>query len=409
MKNIYNNFQKKKKFSIPDTLGSINSYEANFGHVRQLFEMESCQSLRMAHKLGSFCFNPSSIQRSSAKLTYSVFHESTVHAMEYYATHGHESWAGTARFLRFIHTLMTIINVKDSTVGIRKRNDNRKPIACIDDERLTVLENYCQFFQEWKVSGNKGLTSETRTACISMCQTLPQLARFLLQSGFAYVLLGHVQSDELEHRFGRYRQMSGSNYFISVKQIVESEKKIKLVSFFKHSGMSPFDLSLDTDDKDPQCSTQIWPLDFDSVETALEESELEIITFVAGYVAFQLIKRLKCPECEKWMTSSLVLPELIIESKQHSEFLEMVSRGSLKSPSDTLFMLCVYAYCSFVSIKNSSEFSNFLMLPSPRMIFTNSVTEMLKHSPRHDLVTYTCSSNSNHTLVSNILNIFSMS
>ena len=73
--------------------------------------------------------------------------------------------------------------------------------------------------------------------------------------------------------------MSGSNYFISVKQIVESEKKIKLVSSLKHSGMSLSDLSLDTDDKDAQHSSQSWPLDFDSVEPALEESELQIITY----------------------------------------------------------------------------------------------------------------------------------
>ncbi len=175
--------------------------------------MESGRSLRMAHKLSPACFNPSAIQRTSAKLAFSIFHESTVNAMEYYSKNGYESWVGTARFLRYIHTLLSIINVKDSTVGIRKRNENKKPIASVCDDRLSLLENYCTFFQEWKVGGKKGLTSETRTACVSMCQTLPQLARFLLKKGFQFVLLGHVQSDQLEHRFGRYRQMSGSNYF----------------------------------------------------------------------------------------------------------------------------------------------------------------------------------------------------
>lgn len=402
MKNIYNNFQKKGKFSVPGTPDTTNTYSADFNHIRQLFEMESCQSLRMAHKLSSGCFNPSSIQRTSAKLTYSVFHESTVNAMEYYATHGKESWAGTARFLRFIHTLMAIINVKDSTVGIRKRDDNRKPIGSIDDERLSLLENYCTFFQEWNASGNKGLTSETRTACISMCQTLPQLTRYLLQKGFSFVLLGHVQSDELEHRFGRYRQMSGSNYFISVKQIVESEKKIKLVSFFKHSGMSPSDLSLEVNDDDSQSSSQIWPLDFDSLETTLEEGELQIITYVAGYVAFQMMKRLNCPVCENWMTSSSTLPELL-DSGDHSEFLEVVSRGFLKSPSDSLFLLCVYAYSAFAFLKQSLDFSKFLLLSSPRTVFTNSVTEMLKSSPRADLIMCYCT---NHSPVPSILRTF---
>ena len=356
----------------------------------------------MAHKLNSTCFNPSAIQRTSAKLAFSVFHESTVHAMEYYATHGHESWSGTARFLRYVHTLITIINVKDSTVGIRKKNENRKPIACVNDSRLSLLDSYCNFFKKWKETGKQGLTPETNVACISMCQTLPQLARFLLHKGFSFVLLGHVQSDQLEHRFGSYRQMSGSNYFISVKQVVESEKKIKLVSFFKHSGMSPSDLSLDCDDKDLQCS-KVWPLDFESINTVFEENELQIITYVAGYIAFQLIKRVRCSECERWLTSSLPLPE--IEYEPHSDFLEMVSRGSLKSPSNELFSVCVYAYGAFASIKESSEFSHFLQSPSPRTIFSNSVIEMLKESSYCDLVTFTCGL-FKHSLVSDVLKVF---
>ena len=55
---------------------------------------------------------------------------------------------------------------------------------------------------------------------------------------FLYALTGQIQSDALESRFGRYRQMSGGNFFISVKQVFESESKIKLVSLLKHSGIS---------------------------------------------------------------------------------------------------------------------------------------------------------------------------
>lgn len=76
----------------------------------------------------------------------------------------------------------------------------------------------------------KQLTNETFTALILMCQTLPAIAAHLIKSGYSFVLLGHLQSDKLEQRFGRYRQMLGANYFLGVKQVIESERKIKVIN-----------------------------------------------------------------------------------------------------------------------------------------------------------------------------------
>jgi len=55
---------------------------------------------------------------------------------------------------------------------------------------------------------------------------------------FAYVLLGHLQSDAIESRFGWLRQLSGANYFISVKQVIDSDRKIRTLSLLKFSGFS---------------------------------------------------------------------------------------------------------------------------------------------------------------------------
>jgi hypothetical protein len=45
-------------------------------------------------------------------------------------------------------------------------------------------------------------------------------------------LLNRFQSDDLEARFGQYRQMGGPNYeyHISVIQVLDSERKLKIVS-----------------------------------------------------------------------------------------------------------------------------------------------------------------------------------
>ena len=79
------------------------------------------------------------------------------------------------------------------------------------------------------------LTVEILTHCFISALKVAMDAGFLVavtvcdnhkvnRQGFRFVLLGHLQSDQLEHRFGSYRQMSGSDYFISVKQVLESEK-----------------------------------------------------------------------------------------------------------------------------------------------------------------------------------------
>ena len=42
---------------------------------------------------------------------------------------------------------------------------------------------------------------------------------------FSYVLPGKFLSDPIEGRFGWYRQIHGGNFYISIRQIMQAEKK----------------------------------------------------------------------------------------------------------------------------------------------------------------------------------------
>ena len=57
----------------------------------------------------------------------------------------------------------------------------------------------------------------------------------LIEREFVYVLLGQFQSDVIVQRFGWYRQLSGVNYFVSVRQIIEAEKFIRVRTLIKFS------------------------------------------------------------------------------------------------------------------------------------------------------------------------------
>ena len=91
---------------------------------------------------------------------------------------------------------------------------------------LQFLENAIAIFKQWKGSGLSGLSSETFTACIQSMEAMLALAPYLISKhGFRYVLPGKFTSDPIERRFGWYRQVNGGNFYMSILQLFQAEKK----------------------------------------------------------------------------------------------------------------------------------------------------------------------------------------
>ena len=126
-----------------------------------------------------------------------------------------------------------------------------------------------------------------------------------LSVDFAYVLLGMIQSDIIEGRFGWYRQLSGGNYYVSVRQILEAEKKIRFKSLIKFSNMTVTEVQLVMSDQELSKAVIIltdWqPADLESITTAGESNALY---YVAGYAARSLNKKIKCPSCRVFLSIS---------------------------------------------------------------------------------------------------------
>ena len=93
------------------------------------------------------------------------------------------------------------------------------------------------YVREWYDSGLQGLTSPTSYAWQQMCTVLPAVAKYMMKEcGFDYVLLGKLTSDPLEGRFGQYRQLSGGNYFIAIRQRAETERKFRTINLLRLAG-----------------------------------------------------------------------------------------------------------------------------------------------------------------------------
>ena len=68
-------------------------------------------------------------------------------------------------------------------------------------------------------NGEGFLTKHTYLSLPHTVTTLVHLIHYLLKDcDMSYVLLGKFQTDNLDSRFGNYRQLSGSNYLVSVKE-----------------------------------------------------------------------------------------------------------------------------------------------------------------------------------------------
>ena len=138
-------------------------------------------------------------------------------------------------FIELVTRVVKIGNVKHPNIGKWKRDEFLDPIhsGLVSDWKIDFLCEFGRFIEHWEKSGS-GITTDTALACKQMAAVLPATAEYLIeQRGFSYVLLGKMTSDPLENRYDQYRQMSGGNYYISMKNNGESERRLKVRSLLQ--------------------------------------------------------------------------------------------------------------------------------------------------------------------------------
>ena len=281
-----------------------------------------------------------------------------------------------------ISDLIKILNVRTASVGIRRHDVMKLPISSSSDDKLDKLLTYADFFKLWRESRKSGLTNETSTAIENLCRNMQSLIVHLLDDlGFQFVLTGQITSDCLESRFGRYRKMSGSNYYISVKQLIENERKIKLVSLLKHSRISIDSLTLDeTVEEDYTTSFDIELCEEDKKALTISDAELQVVYYVSGYCGHRVKKTISCTDCVSMFVSNNTMPN----TEQSSEFFNFINRGKLDAPSDQLFSFLCDAYSLFCCLKsNSCHFHAFLRRQSPVNDFISLVEKHVSFGTRN--------------------------
>jgi len=182
-----------------------------------------------------------------------------------------------------------------------------------DNTQVNFLCELLEWVETWQsMPTKKKLSNEMFFSLRHTLRGLIHLSKYLFEtSDLEFILLGKVNSDPIERRFGTYRQLSGANFFVSLKQFFEGEKKLRLRSLIRFDRLSVSDLKK-LGESQQQSSQEQTEMDAISLSAFLQEPNSEeisdfsslhklesVIFYCSGYVSRSLLRRNKCEACAK--------------------------------------------------------------------------------------------------------------
>lgn len=223
-KNFRNNWINKndeeKSFFYPKFSDFSVVQQASF---KDLHNSEKYKIIKLAPKLKTKTLYPSRFDRQRVPLVLNLIHPTTIAALKTC------DYTDTAEFLEVIQTWFKIVNNRSPVIGIQREEWNQHMIfsECF---QINFLKKFIDWLEFWMYLETQlhvgGLTSDTFNAAISSTKGIVQLIfESFMTTDVEVFLCGRFQTNDLEIRFGRYRGLSGCHYNVSVRQIMESEKK----------------------------------------------------------------------------------------------------------------------------------------------------------------------------------------
>lgn len=363
---------KYPDFDLPNG-GTVQ--EASFIALRKFYELEQDKLLKYGYGLSVKALYPTSFERQNVKLVLQIFNEKIIEGLTLFSKkHGVPHVHETAKFIRIILNWWDVVNVKSTTKGLRKNNVLMCPITNdASDERVFFLKKFLVWLQHWKdLHLKESLTKETMDAIILTTNGLLQLQEYCFTKlNFSYFLSGKLQTDMLENRFGQYRQLAGGQYNISMRQVYEVEKKLRMQDALsmklKSQTFGKLDIS-DFEDIDPQCETFSYTSAFEKI--SISESDIEkctedlpILMYISGYCCFVILKKSKCTHCRDILVSDETLPT---DNDLYS-LINAISRGKLMKPEMSVVTIILHHYVLIQKILSSTE-REFLKVSNQREV-----------------------------------------
>ena len=376
-----NKYMMFPKFCKNGNHDSQNISKAPFTTLQKLHSLESHSLLKYAYKLTAKALSPSSLERQNVTFVLQIFNEYLIQALlSLGAQECLPNFDEVAEYIDIFHTWWTIVNVKTPFKGHRFNNKRAYPLTNdLSDENYVFLNVFCDWLECWNsIPGNIGkLTKETYTALHHTTHAMIELTNYCIEElKMQYILPGKFQTDDLEARFGQYRQLSGGQYNISVRQVFECEKKIRMMSYLQLCKSFDTKFFLEEPNWDEMAGQQglnIYKFDVDVSDKDIKECKkvIPIIYYLAGYCCYAVFKKNKCTSCKALITGAgSEIPEI-------NSYFQGINRGSLLQPNDITANFILYNY---VVINKLTKDASFLRVENHRKIAMHITLDILAES-----------------------------
>lgn len=359
---------------------------AKVSDLRKLYASEEGNVIKLAPALSKKVLNPVGIERQNVNLCIKLFDDKNIAALK---TTSSNSADGTIQLMTIISRWFKIVNVKSKFKGCALRDPYQNPVFTLSDQNIVFLRSFIQWLDDWnnlelqgceneKKSKNKRngkLTKDTQFSITHTTKTLILLTKYMLEDlHFEYVLLGKFQTDDLEARFGQYRQMSGATYHVTLTQILESEKKLKLLSLIKlnssiSGSFSLIDFLNTAETQSNQTSANSSDVDkFDNNfffnNPEVSENDLMILIYITGYITYKV--KQNCRNCFRIMSTER---QFQLEcSPTVNSYIKLLDRGGLCYAKEYFNQIVISTYCLFLTIISDKYEKIFLNCSSHKQL-----------------------------------------
>ena len=378
----------KKTFSFPDFEDNEKILRASFADLETIYLLEIFLTLKKAPALSWKALHSHALKRQNVKLALKVFSNTTAAALNCYGPDNEnlENWNGTASFINLVWKWWCVVNVKHPLKGRNTRNIYAHPIDTVNHKNLQFLSSLATWLDCWSNKNktlNEGfLSKDTYLTFKHTLKVIVEVAKYLIETlKFDFVLLGCFQTENLESSFGQYRQMYGGNRLISVQELTESEKKLKIKSLLKlHSDaitvpvkeyLSEFAECDNTNKISEEDKLLIEELPYENV--CFDETQLPVLLYVAGYAAKRITAKIYCLGCKRMLIDENGESLQVDIDKSIILYFEELNRGGLIYPSSTVLQAFQAAHAIFTICILQDYEKTFLKIQYPKKFLLRAI------------------------------------
>ena len=223
------------------------------------------------------------------------------------------------------------------------------------------------------------------------------LATYLIKKqNYMYVLPGKFTSDPIEGRFGWYRQVNGGNFYMSIQQLFQAEKKICCLTLLQqnalHTVASLKSCSITSNALDDEEATEdtAWVEDWaksTEITAVSDDDDASVTYYVAGYVGRCISRRRKCDSCRELLIESACIPSLSVVENAQNLLLAMADRGGLSAPTQYCYAVCAMGVQMYTKLRSNDDIRHkFFCLKNQRASFVSSLVTAAAGNQEHTML-----------------------